>query len=218
MEETEHIEIVILAAGVFPKHQISLQALRKAFFIICCDGAYKELKNSEFSTRNYVVVGDGDSLSPEEKHALGDRYVCIQEQDYNDLHKAVHYALGRWPGASITILGATGKREDHTLGNIGHLADFAELMPDIQMLTDHGRLTIAQGCRHYRSFPGQQVSLFSMTPEEPVSTEGLRWPLKGQKITRWWQATLNCSLDYEFTVRGGKLVVFQTHEPKGAGC
>ena len=78
----------------------------------------------------------------------------------------------------MSILGATGKREDHTLGNIGYLVSFAEEYPDveIEMLTDYGRFVALKGSRTFHSFPGQQVSVFSMDPECPIYSEGLRWP------------------------------------------
>ena len=192
--------------------------LQEASFIVCCDAAYRKIQNSKFKIQNYIVVGDGDSLSAEERLTLGDRYVQVDEQDYNDLHKAMAWATSKFnvQNSKFYILGATGKREDHTLGNIAYLVEFLDEYPDaeIEMLTDHGRLTAVRGSRRYASFAGQQVSLFSLTPEVPVSAEGLRWPLEKRCLTRWWQGTLNEALGDSFTITGGDLVVFQTYEPK----
>ena len=45
------------------------------------------------------------------------------EQETNDLSKAFRYCLKRgWK--KLFILGATGKREDHTMGNISLLSDY----------------------------------------------------------------------------------------------
>lgn len=192
--------------------------LQEASFIVCCDAAYRKIQNPKFKIQNYIVVGDGDSLSAEERLTLGDRYVQVDEQDYNDLHKAMAWATSKFnvQNSKFYILGATGKREDHTLGNIAYLVEFLDEYPDaeIEMLTDHGRLTAVRGSRRYASFAGQQVSLFSLTPEVPVSAEGLRWPLEKRCLTRWWQGTLNEALGDSFTITGGDLVVFQTYEPK----
>ena len=93
----EALCIAVLASGDFPIHRIPLQALQEASFIVCCDSAYRNLQASEFKDRDFVVVGDGDSLTDDEKQALGDRYIHIEEQDYNDLHKAMAYvASGKW--------------------------------------------------------------------------------------------------------------------------
>jgi len=191
-------------------------------------------KNEELRMKNYVVIGDGDSLSDEDKRQLGDRWVHVPEQDYNDLHKAMDYATSHFPPPTshFTLLGATGKREDHTLGNISYLVTFTEEHPgaDIEMLTDYGRFialgpspstshlspfSISPFSFTLPSFPGQQVSIFSMDPNTRISSEGLRWPLDGFRARRWWQATLNEALGDSFTLTtDGWLVVFQTYEAK----
>ena len=120
MEKRKHI--VILAAGDFPTHEVPLRALREADFVVCCDSAYKAIRNEELGIRNYVVIGDGDSLSEQDKAALADRWIHVAEQDYNDLHKAMCWATAQFriPNSEFRILAACGKREDHTLGNISY--------------------------------------------------------------------------------------------------
>ncbi len=236
--------VVILAAGDFPTHPVPLRALREADFVVCCDSAYHEWKVESGkwkAGKPFVVVGDGDSLSESDKRALGDRWVHVDEQDYNDLHKAMAWAMsGKWKvesgewkaesGKSIDasansplstfhfqLLGATGRREDHTLGNISYLVTFGEEYPgiDLEMLTDHGRFTAFCGCRRFDTFPRQQVSIFSMDPGQPVSGSGLKWPLDGMRIRRWWQATLNEALADSVELRSeGWLVLFRTYDPK----
>ena len=218
MEKTQHI--VILAAGDFPTHPVPLRALREADLVVCCDSAYCQFSifNSQFSIP-FVVIGDGDSLSEADKRALGDRWIQVDEQDYNDLHKAMAWAASQFTihNSQFTILAATGRREDHTLGNISYLVTFSEEYPgiDLEMLTDHGRFTAFRGCRRFDTFPRQQVSVFSMDPGQPVSGSGLKWPLDGMRIRRWWQATLNEALADSVELRSeGWLVLFRTYDPK----
>lgn len=217
MEERKHI--VILAAGEFPTHEVPLRALREADFVVCCDSAYKAIRNEELGLSNVMVIGDGDSLSEQDKHMLGDRWIHVAEQDYNDLHKAMDWATKKFSilNTQYSILGATGKREDHTLGNISYLVTFAEEYPgaDIEMLTDYGRFVSISGERSFPSFPCQQVSIFTMTPNVAFSATGLRWPLDGFHARRWWQATLNEAYGSEFTISSAApLIVFQTYEAK----
>ena len=219
------MNIIILAAGDFPTHEVPLRALGNADLVVCCDSAYRvwEVESGKRKmNKPFVVIGDGDSLSEVDKKALGDRWIEVDEQDYNDLHKAMQYVMDREWGAEsgerrITILGATGKREDHTLGNISYLVTFAEEFPgaDIEILTDYGRFVAMRGSRTFMSFPRQQVSIFSMDSNQPIYSEGLRWHLNGLQAQRWWQATLNEALASEFSLRSeGWLVVFQTYEEK----
>ena len=213
------MKIIILAAGDFPTHEVPLRALREADFVVCCDSAYKAIRNEELGIRNYVVIGDGDSLSEQDKAALADRWIHVAEQDYNDLHKAMCWATAQFriPNSEFRILAACGKREDHTLGNISYLATFAEEYPGVhlEMLTDHGRFRAMRGTHTFPSFPRQQVSLFSMNPDNPIDSEGLRWPLDAFRPHRWWQASLNESLGDSFTITAPDwLLVFQTYDPK----
>ncbi len=217
MEETKHI--VILAAGDFPTHPVPLQALREADFVVCCDSAYGTVKDGRLGIGDYVVVGDGDSLSEVDKAALGSRWIEVGEQDYNDLHKAMEYATKQFTihNSQFTIIGATGRREDHTIGNISYLITFADEHPgaDIEMLTDYGRFVATTGRRTFASFPRQQVSIFTMTPDMPINAIGLKWPLDGFHARLWWQATLNEALGDSFTLDSeGRIIVFQTYDPK----
>ncbi len=217
MEETKHI--VILAAGDFPTHPVPLQALREADFVVCCDSAYGTVKDGRLGIGDYVVVGDGDSLSEADKAALGNRWIEVGEQDYNDLHKAMEYATSKFSilNSQFSIVGATGRREDHTIGNISYLITFADEHPgaDIEMLTDYGRFVATTGRRTFASFPRQQVSIFTMTPDIPINAIGLKWPLDGFHARLWWQATLNEALGDNFTLDSeGRIIVFQTYDPK----
>jgi thiamine pyrophosphokinase len=200
---------VILANGAFPRHSVPLSFLRKASRIICCDGATESLL--EYGLEPDFIIGDLDSLSQE----LQQRYShCLHhddDQETNDLTKAVRFCAERqWN--EITILGATGKREDHTLGNISLLADYAEYV-NIQLITDYGVFfpLLKSGC--FESFRGQQVSIFSLTPDTVFSFHGLKYPVTGQTLPSWWQGTLNEAIGNGFTIEmdGGKALVFREH-------
>lgn len=216
MEKRKHI--VILAAGDFPTHEVPLRALREADFVVCCDSAYEQWSVCSKEVP-YVVVGDGDSLTESDRQQLGDRWLEVDEQDYNDLHKAMAYATSHFSllTSRFSLLGATGRREDHTLGNISYLVTFAEEYPgaDIEMLTDYGRMVAMTGSRRFVCFPRQQVSIFTMDPDKPFSAIGLKWPLENFHARRWWNASLNEAVGTEFSLRtDGWLVVFQTYEAK----
>lgn len=212
------MNIVILCNGDFPSAPQPLEALTDADHIICCDGAYDALMwhVPDISTP-LTVIGDMDSIAGRE----GVETIRISEQDTNDQTKAFSYARSRWPDADVTILGATGKREDHTLGNISLLADYLESFqspqrPALQFLTDYGVFTPINVETIFTSFPCQQVSIFSMTPGCLITTEGLQYPLNRQPLPRLWQGTLNAALDHHFSVHphNGTVIVYQTYEPK----
>lgn len=220
----------ILANGSFPRRDALRRALLRAPLLICCDGAYQRLVDDGlFADASPLpdihVVGDGDSLARTQRDPapLAATFVdTYTDQETNDLTKAVHYAISL--GATqLFILGATGLREDHTLGNIGLLPTYAALTTadqqpvSVRMYTDFGLFTPLRATATLPSFAGQQVSLFVMQGSPLLTVQGLKYPITQRRITQLWEATLNEALGDQFTVEldgPGTLLVYQTHDPK----
>jgi thiamine pyrophosphokinase len=196
---------IIVADGTFPQHEIPLGYLENAKRIVCCDGSTQSLVLA--GLRPDAIVGDLDSLSDELANMFADRIFPDRNQDTNDLTKAVSWcsAMGY---KDVVIVGATGKREDHTIGNISLLAEYIRDM-NVIMVTDTGILIPFLKSSTISSFPGQQVSIFSIDPETKVTSLGLLYPLSGTKIKNWWFATLNESLGDKFSLDfDGRLIVY----------
>ncbi|NLZ64207.1 MAG: thiamine diphosphokinase [Lentisphaerae bacterium] len=188
---------VILAHGDFPQRPAVQQYLYAAKRIICCDGAAADLL--QFGLQPELVVGDLDSLPAALSEKLSGRLVRISEQQSNDLSKALRYCLAQgW--TNLLILGATGKREDHTLGNISLLADFCRQAPELKIISDYGLFLAVQEPCTIPCQTGQQVSIFSLHPDTAITSTGLRYPLQEMRLTRWWQATLNEACGNTFTL------------------
>jgi thiamine pyrophosphokinase len=187
---------IILADGSFPVHEIPLGYLSDEHLIVCCDGSVENLIAAGFQPD--AIVGDMDSISAELKTRFADRIFIDENQDTNDLTKAVEWCR-QMNYNDIVILGGTGKREDHTLGNISLLADYVSYM-NVIMVTDTGVIRPLIKRSSIPSFPGQQVSIFSIDPETEITSYGLKYPLNKTKIKNWWCATLNESLGDRFSV------------------
>jgi thiamine pyrophosphokinase len=197
---------VILADGDFPVQPQPLTALRCAARIVCCDGAARKLQ--KLGLEPAAVVGDMDSLPAVIRRAYGSRVIPDPGQDDNDLSKAFRYCLKQgW--RDLVVLGATGLREDHTLGNISLLADFAREARVI-MLTDTGEFRPLLKSGRLACRPGQPVSIFSLDPATAITSRGLKYPLRRLRLSRWWQAALNEAegrrVDLQFT--GGPVLVY----------
>jgi thiamine pyrophosphokinase len=136
----------------------------------------------------------------------------LSDQDTNDLTKAVNWCLSN-KFSEITIVGATGQRDDHMIGNIFLLPQYAKNIK-VKMLTDYGVFTPIIRSRNFESYTRQQVSIFSTVADTIITTANLRYALTNQKLEMMWQGTLNESMGDSFRIEfeGGPLIVFQEYE------
>lgn len=196
------VSYAILCDGDFPGNADVRDRLMSCDVVVCCDGAassFMRFRKPEF------VVGDMDSLPENLRQELADQVFPVGEQESNDLSKAFRWICsmlrvgkGRTlPEFSITVFGATGKREDHTLGNISLLADFAEYLEqcgargDLSLVTDYGVFApVLNSCR--MTLPkGQPLSIFAFDPSLRIESSGLEYSTDGVRFDMWWKATLN---------------------------
>ncbi len=196
-------EAVILANGDYPTHPTPSQMLANAPYVVCCDGSA-----DAYIAQGHVpdvIIGDGDSLSEENRRKYSHILHHISDQETNDQTKAVNFLMEQGK-KNIIIVGATGKREDHTLGNISLLIDYMRAGANVRTFTDY---SVFIPCRHTHTFscqPGKQVSIINFGAHG-LRSEGLVYPLSD--FTNWWQGTLNECTGTEFTVHaeGEYLVV-----------
>lgn len=190
-------DCVVVANGSFPETPLPLDLLKKATVCIACDGAVRALHAK--GIKPTAIIGDLDSIPDELRLLYADRIHQIEDQEINDLTKAVRFAhsIGQ---TEVLILGATGLREDHTLGNISLLLDYVPLFHRIEMLSDYGLFTPLLHSATLASRPGQQVSIFSLSPDNEITTNGLRWPITRRKLTSWWKGSLNEATGTSFTI------------------
>ena len=210
MNTLPHFDAVILADGEFPTADIPLQILREAKFLCCCDGAAAKAFAQGFMPD--AIVGDGDSLTPEFKTRHAAIIHLESEQEDNDLTKATRFCIAKG-FRHIAYLAATGKREDHTIGNIFLLPRYVlqfGITPEIY--TDHGWFSVINGTTELPSFPGQQVSIFNITGKK-VEGEGFTWP--PYTYNELWQGTLNeAKSDRILLKTDGIMIVFRTYLAK----
>lgn len=186
--------VIILANGSYPTHATPLALLQSGLPVVCCDGAANRFVSDGGSP--LAIIGDGDSLSDAVRERFAEQVVCIPEQETNDLTKAVNY-VKRLGYTDICILGATGLRECHTLGNISLLMHYYRKGLRVQMFTDHSEIIPCSGEITVPSFSGQQVSIINFNATN-FRSEGLRYPIYDFK--EWWQGTLNESFAPEITI------------------
>lgn len=202
---------VILADGDFPRHPAAIELLRSASGIVCCDGSATKLIENGFVP--YAIVGDMDSLDNDIQQQYREIIHRDPDQETNDLTKAFEYTLTLSPD-KIYILGATGLREDHTLGNISLLASYSQKSGiPVEMYTDYGKFFSIEGDVEISMEKGSQISLFALDPRTRIISEGLKFPLREVIFDSWWKGTLNeaSSNLVKLSINKGKVIVFQPY-------
>jgi thiamine pyrophosphokinase len=199
-------QAVIVADGSFPVHSIPLDYLNKAGMIVCCDGSTGSLVN--YGLVPDAIVGDMDSLSDELRTRFEARIHADLDQETNDLTKSVNWCR-RNGYDDIVIIGASGKREDHTIGNISLLAEYVK-DGNIKMITDYGIFYAFTSSFELNVEKGQQISIFSINPSVEITSEGLLYPLNRRKLKNWWEGTLNEANGEKIELKfsGGKVIIF----------
>ena len=187
-------DAVIVAGGESPTATVPLDILHNAPYVVCCDGAA-----DRYIATGHIpdaIVGDGDSISAENREKYAHLLHIIAEQETNDQTKAVHFLLEQGK-RRIAIVGATGLREDHTIGNISLLVEYARMGCDVCSFTDYGIFIPCNGTTTHKCHKGQQASIFSITAKD-LSAKGLRYPI--YDFNNWWQGTLNECTGDKFTI------------------
>lgn len=192
---------VILAAGAFPTKPYPLYLLQSADIVVCCDSAFAKylrrmLRIFGGERLPDVVIGDMDSLSASLRSAYQDIIVHETEQDHNDQTKAVRYILGHYPDVrEIHILGSTGLRADHTIGNLSLLMEYPRMFGTadvaIDAVSDYGTAFALTDSAELHVGAGRRFSLFSPDNGLRIRSEGLQWPTDDVVFDNWWKATLN---------------------------
>jgi thiamine pyrophosphokinase len=188
--------LVILCDGQFPAEPYPLYLLDSAEGVVCCDGALVKWLAYNPSARPLAVVGDMDSLSADLQEAYAGVLAPESEQEHNDLTKAMRWVLREHPEVSeIVILGATGLREDHSIGNLGLLMEYPRLLDlgqrKVSIVSDFGTAFAISGSCDLHLGEGRRFSFFSPDNSLRVSSVGLQWPLDEVVFDAWWKGTLN---------------------------
>jgi thiamine pyrophosphokinase len=190
--------------------------------VIAADGGARQAL--EAGVRPDLVVGDGDSLSPDAMARLRAAGVPMElvspDKDQSDTELCLRAALER--GArDVTIVGALGgPRPEHAIANVLLLAH--PMLDDAEVILVSGASSIRRigtatgpGAIDLAGAPGDHVSLLPVDAVEGVVTHGLRFPLRDEPLvlgpTRGLSNELVALMGRVETRRGRLLVI---HTPR----
>lgn len=175
---------IIFANGQLTNLQQARTFIQPDDYIIAADGGAQYV--FAIGINPHVIIGDLDSLPPEEKAQAEAAGVHIRQfsphKDETDLELALRHAVDQ-NAAEIIILGALGGQIDHLLGNV-LLLTLPELAGRIvQIVDDLQTIFLIRDEVHLTGKPGDMVSILPLGGAAVgVSNEGFQWPLHDETL------------------------------------
>jgi thiamine pyrophosphokinase len=209
-------QALLLCNGSLPGRRLVRTHAAASDLIIAADGGANAALASGVTPD--VIIGDLDSISPTARQRFHrSSIIQVRRQDNTDLEKALDY-LRTVRMKKVTILGATGKRIDFTLGNLAVLWNYTRFL-DITVAGD-GWYARPVGRRLALSVrKGTTVSLIPFGHCSGITLNGFRYPLRNGRMRVGQIGVSNVAERSRCTVsvrRGKMLVIVLTGAGRGS--
>lgn len=172
---------------------------------------------------NYLL-GDYDSVNAEVLARYRNEVenaVFPREKDYTDTELAVRAALSLLgEDGSVTMIGATGTRLDHTLANIGLLEQFKARGVGCEIVDRHNCVRMLMGTDSVRFHKltqfGSFVSCISLAGvTRGLTMQGFKYPLAGYDLAQGTSLCISNEITEDnacISIIEGKLLVLETRD------
>lgn len=204
------MHVLILANGEPPSAALLARLAADHDLFLAADGA--ALTAARLGVFPSIISGDFDSLDLDAARGLlpGAEFIPTPDQNQTDLEKAFGIALMR--GADfVTVAGASGRRLDHTLGNVSLLLRWRTQYPELSVVfaADGSETRAVIGEIFLETEKGDAVSLLSFDGKARVSLDGVRWPLDTYPLAVGVGGLLNEATGPRVTItaEGGVVIV-----------
>jgi thiamine pyrophosphokinase len=205
---------LILANGKPPDKQLFKGQLESADYFICADGGANLAVY--FGSIPNLIIGDFDSVQKETlRYFKKVRLKKMKSQNSTDLEKALTEAIKK-KCTEITVLGATGGRLDHAVGNLSALAKFSR-KAGIKFIDNTGEFIPVGHNLEADLNIGTSVSLLPLSKCSGIVTTGLKWNLSNESLqlgVRESTSNISVSPHVKIKVQSGDLIAFIMRKPK----
>lgn len=172
---------LIIANGEACSFELLGQLLEWSPLVVVLDSAIERVH--QLGIKVDVLLGDFDrnfDADYYKKEQFPIEIIQIKNQEKTDLEKAFDYLIER-KIPMVNVVWATGKRADHTLGNISCIVKYQKLLK-IVILDDHSK--IYQLPKNYQKWFTKDsiISLMPLGEVKNISTENLFFALKNEPL------------------------------------
>ena len=173
---------LIVGNGEPPSRELFAACARETELILCADGGANTA--SAYGYAPDYVVGDLDSVSRQSKAALAaDRLILVDPEGNvgTDGQKVLNHAVALGVTEAV-LVGFTGRRTDHLLGNLSLLKTFADRLA-LRLVDDYCDIRLIDRYIRFHAAIGQKISLCPLDgAAEGIETLGLKWPLRSESL------------------------------------
>lgn len=216
-----HRKIVIISGGSiqdeFAKEWITQY---QPDFIIVADSGMEFMRR--VGLKPDMIIGDFDSVASETLAYFKEQTGIIFKElnpmkDDTDTEFAIRQAIGLGT-KEITVLGATGTRLDHVLGNVALLGIGLQEQVDIQLVDAHNRIRMIDTPLNLKKAEqfGGFVSLLPYAGEvKGVTLKGFKYPLENYTMESFSSLGISNEIvehQAEILLKDGILVVIESRD------
>jgi len=180
------LKVVIIGGGTPPSKKLLEEELADAKVLICADGGGNCLHKYKIVPE--YLLGDFDSIDKEVLEFFVDSNCIIEtfptEKDCTDSEICFEKAI-QLKATSITMLGFTGSRLDHFLGNLGLLKKSLSLGVKSIIRDDNNKIFIINESCTVKAEENKFVSLQAYSDVVVnLSLGGVKYPLMGYNLLK----------------------------------
>lgn len=188
------------------------RSLRPDDFILCCDSGLKYAERLHL--RPSLIVGDFDSHPKPDTDA--EVIVLPREKDDTDTVYAAREAVRRG-FEEFLLIGVTGRRFDHTFGNISLLLWLHEMGRSARILDDYSEMEIVSETPVEISGDYPYFSLLNISgTARGITVRGAKYPLENGEIRSDYQYGISNEVlpgqNASVSVREGFLLLVKVFE------
>ncbi len=172
---------LILLNGEKPSLHMLEEYWGKSDFKVCADGAAAIC--SEYKLQPELIIGDLDSLDIDvESEFPASEIVKMADQETTDGEKAIQYCIDQGY-REISLIGALGKRVDHSLYNLGLLRKFYGQVDEMIVVSNDEIAYLITGEKTITAAPGTRISLLPVYGNvDHVTARGLVYPIENESL------------------------------------
>lgn len=197
-------KVFLLVNGEPPK---KLPSLADYDLVCTTDGGYQYLKDNQIKPD--FIAGDFDSLQEVPEHI---EVIKTPNQDFTDFEKTLQILYDRG-FKSIDVFGASGKEQDHFLGNLDTAIRWKHKL-QLTFFDEYSRYFLADPIVKINNCKNKMISLVPFPKATNVITKGLQYPLQKEDLVFGKRiGTRNKAIENEIEIsfEKGELFIFINH-------